>query len=528
MSRLGQAGSNSSCLADLRSTDPRDDKLRIERTKGGLLKDAYKWILGHADFQRWREDKESRLLWIKGDPGKGKTMLLIGIIQELKQQGKESKKEAHMLSYFFCQGTDSRLNNATAVLRGLIYLLLDQEPSLMSYVRKKYDSAGKALFEDVNAFDALSTIFTNMLHDLKLKGAYLVIDALDECEMDLPQLLELIKNTVSTYPHVKWIVSSRNKPEIEARLRLESQMKFSLELNAVHVSQAVKIFIDYKVAQLASVEHDSALQEEVRSQIHKKANGTFLWVALVFQELEQVDSWDMRQVLKEMPPDLPQLYDRMMVQVQQLKRKDPKFCRLVLATMTLAYRPLHLLELGVLSDLPGPIANNMDGISKIVGKCGSFLTIQEDTIYFIHQSAKDYLDSSASKVIFPSGRGQVHYSLYSKSLEVMFEKLKCDIYELCDPGISIELVKPSDPDLLSPLRYSCVYWASHFDEVYRGNTLYQSDLENDGNIHLFIKKCLLYWLEALSLIKSMSSSVQTINILLTLLKVSLDYYYTIM
>jgi hypothetical protein len=31
-----------SCLADLQATDPRDDKTRIEQTKGGLLADVYR------------------------------------------------------------------------------------------------------------------------------------------------------------------------------------------------------------------------------------------------------------------------------------------------------------------------------------------------------------------------------------------------------------------------------------------------------------------------------------------------------
>ncbi|KAM5357557.1 hypothetical protein ACJZ2D_016141 [Fusarium nematophilum] len=48
--------SGSRCLADLRLSDPRDDKTRIEQTKGGLLKDSYKWILDHKDFRRWRDD----------------------------------------------------------------------------------------------------------------------------------------------------------------------------------------------------------------------------------------------------------------------------------------------------------------------------------------------------------------------------------------------------------------------------------------------------------------------------------------
>ncbi|CAH0055285.1 unnamed protein product [Clonostachys solani] len=45
---------------------------------------------------RFRDDLQSWLLWIKGDPGKGKTMLLCGIIDEL-EKGTNS-----LLSYFFC------------------------------------------------------------------------------------------------------------------------------------------------------------------------------------------------------------------------------------------------------------------------------------------------------------------------------------------------------------------------------------------------------------------------------------------
>ena len=73
------------CIQHLRLTDPRDDKKRIEETKGGLLEDSYHWILENPDFQKWRNDEQNCLLWIRGDPGKGKTMLLCGITDELKK-----------------------------------------------------------------------------------------------------------------------------------------------------------------------------------------------------------------------------------------------------------------------------------------------------------------------------------------------------------------------------------------------------------------------------------------------------------
>ena len=71
------------CLKDLCLTNPKDDMDRIQETKGGLLKDSYRWILDHPAFIDWRDRDKTRLLWIKGDPGKGKTMLLIGIVREL-------------------------------------------------------------------------------------------------------------------------------------------------------------------------------------------------------------------------------------------------------------------------------------------------------------------------------------------------------------------------------------------------------------------------------------------------------------
>jgi len=176
------------CIQDLRVTDPRDDKKRIEETKGGLLEDSYRWVLENSEFQRWRDDEQSRLLWIKGDPGKGKTMLLCGITNELTSL----MAKTAFLSYFFCQATDSRINSATAVLRGLLYMLVCQQPSLVSHIRKKHDHAGRVLFEDTNAWVALSEIFTDILQDPVLHSTYIIINALDECVADSRKLLDFI------------------------------------------------------------------------------------------------------------------------------------------------------------------------------------------------------------------------------------------------------------------------------------------------------------------------------------------------
>src|SRR5215469_13609423 len=76
------------CLRALGASDPRVEKDRIEMNKDKLLKQCYTWILDNSDFRRWRDSKQSRLLWIKGDPGKGKTMMMIALAEELSSEFK--------------------------------------------------------------------------------------------------------------------------------------------------------------------------------------------------------------------------------------------------------------------------------------------------------------------------------------------------------------------------------------------------------------------------------------------------------
>jgi hypothetical protein len=497
----------------LRATDPREDKQRIEQTKGGLLKDSYRWILEHSDYQQWRDDTQRPLLWIKGDPGKGKTMLVCGIIDDLNTE----KGRAALLSYFFCQATDRRLNNATAVLRGLIYLLIQQQPSLISHVQERYNQGAKTPFEGVNAWTALSMVFKDILMDTKSQSTtYLIVDALDECDICLSQLLNLIVDTATRFPWVKWVVSSRNKPDIEAQLRLDltrldpTQVRLSLELNEKHVSRAIEIFIDFRVSRLPLLAGDSALREKVQKQIYAKANGTFLWVALVLAELELVESWDVLAVLDKMPPGLPPLYHRMIQQIDQLQRKDPEFCRYVLSTMILAYRPLLLVELGALSGLPERISKSPDHVARVVRRCGSFLTIRGSIVFFIHQSAKDYLSAETYDKFFPAGSEAFHYTMFSRSLQVLRTVLRRDIYSLRAPGITIDQVKQPDPDPLAAVRYSCLYWVDHLLECQRREDTIR-DLKDSGPVYSFLRQYFLHWLEALSLLKSVSEGVLMIR-----------------
>jgi hypothetical protein len=503
------------CLRDLRSTDPRNDKKRIEETKGGLLVDSYRWVLDNPTFQQWQQDAHSPLLWVKGNPGKGKTMLLCGIIDELEKTAASTVS----VSYFLCQATDSRINTATAVLRGLLYMLLSQQPSLLSHIHIKHNKAGKTLFEDANAWIALTEIFVDVLQDARLRTTYLIIDALDECVTgDLPKLLSFIAKQSSASLRVKWIVSSRNWPTIEEQLsRAEHKIRLSLELNADAVAAAVAVFIQQKVDWLAQEkQYKAETRHAVLDHLTSNANNTFLWVALVCQDLIMTPKWNVMKKLALFPPGLDSLYGRMMHQISE--SEGAEICRQVLASTAILYRPIKVPELVALVEQLEDFVDDLESVREIISLCGSFLTLREDTIYFVHQSARDFLFSKAYNKAFPDGSEAVHQAIFLRSLAILSKTLHRDMFRLGSPGYPIENAKPPKTDLLASSRCSCVYWIDH---LYESKAFMSSagGLQAADVVSNFLKKRYLYWLEGLSLCKSIGGGVVSMEKLWSLVQV---------
>ncbi|KAL7908110.1 hypothetical protein GGI35DRAFT_453391 [Trichoderma velutinum] len=500
------------CLKDLRPTDPRDDKTRIQQTKGGLLEESLNWIFENETFKRWRDDEENTVLWIKGDPGKGKTMLLCGIIDKLMPTTKLAKPmnrtSKTFLSYFFCQGTDSRINNATAVLRGLIYLVIIQEPSLISHIQERYSHAGKDLFLDTNAWIALSDMLQRIIHDPKVGDIVLVLDALEECETDLAKLLDLITHYASL-PHVKWIISSRNILSIQQRLEpfiLQGILSLELKANAEEVSKAVDIYIEHRVSHLRSIQHNRGQRDGIRDALRQKANGTFLWVSLAVKELEDVQSWEMMEVVKEMPVGLTAVYRRMIHQIRDQRRGRAEFCWKILSTIFTAYYPLSLGELGILSGLSKEISEHLESVTKLVTLCSSFLTIRQGIVYFIHQSAKEFLSTEA----FQSDGAQRHAHIYEQSISAI-STLPQNIYGLPDSGFRSKNVPPPETNPLAPMRYSCFCWIDHFCDAYGANLQREIRLALKEKLWSFLKDYVLRWLESIALLGRLPDALRSIQ-----------------
>ncbi|KAF5711152.1 het-E-1 heterokaryon incompatibility protein [Fusarium globosum] len=492
--------SKDSCLEDLYITDPVADKKRIEDDKGGLLKDCYKWILENDNFAKWRDDPEQHLLWVRGDPGKGKTMLLAGLITELEKSSQGS------VFYFFCQATQPLLRTASYVLRGLIWSLVCKRPALESYVQREYDQAGSSVFTNHNAWYALSGILTSILEDEISADFIVIIDALDECTEGREKLIGYISQC-SVSCKAKWVISSRNWPDIESQLdATQSQVRLHLELNHASISNAVLKFVDRKVTQLNSTYNEST-RAQIRKHLLDNANDTFLWVALVCQELEKpgVKHYHSSSILKRFPVGLDELYERM---ISDINDRDMEWCRAILAVVAVALRPLSLQELAASDGTLAQWVEDKETISSLVTSCGSLLTIRGDKVYTVHQSVNDFLPKAPK--ILPAGVGHQHYSIFNCSMNIMHNRLHRNLYGLKDNCVVVNDIPVFPAAPLTIAGYACVYWVDHFcawllaEKPHKNSLCYSM-------ISQFLEKKYLYWLEAMSLLRCPSEAIKALQ-----------------
>lgn len=513
-----------------------DDELEsLLKRKDPLIPGSHEWIVGDKRYKTFVESNEenpSQVLWIKGEAGMGKTMLIISLIQQLNE-----RFDISCLSYFFCQETDNKLNTAINILKGLIWMLLRQNKSLMKYLEKEVLNSGEDFLDDDNAFPTVERIFLSMLQDSALDRAILLVDALDECQSsgrggNLSDFLGTIQRSVQRSSKVKWIVSGRpistlNDKLAKSRGESGSEKYAFIEVNRGSVAEALKVYIDQKISdlrvpylrQLRSGAPASEIRQfteqnndldTVAKRIREKTDGTFLWAALVFRELAQCEPSDMVKEIDIIPQELKELYGRILRRIRHGKSHH-SYARLFLVAFN-ARRPLALSELLVLSQAP-----RLTHDSNYIENSG-LLTVREGIVYFVHQSAKDHLaekTDQAVRELLPRGLDCGHGQIAKESLKAMSEDLPDNGLESKDLGTNISQIESSEMEYLQAIGYSCVYWLDHFCNAWH----YDSISDRLKDIQAFFQKHLLQWIEALALLESLSFGLKSIIDLKTLLEV---------
>ncbi|OQE36694.1 hypothetical protein PENCOP_c011G02558 [Penicillium coprophilum] len=465
------------CLQDLCCPDSLVVKNRLKETKDKLLPQSFQWIFQDPQYQSWRNGADICLLWIKGGAGTGKTMMSIGLIEELSR----ARYESTVVTYSFCQNADSELNTLESIIKGLILQLINQQIDLRESLRRRWNTKNDRFNEDVTSWRTLWNILFEMLDRCDSSKIYMIVDALDECQdSGMADFLKLIVRNGLDYPaKIKWLLTSRPLDSAErALLAGHDQVQVSLDLNSKCVSQAVKAYISHKVAELSYRQrYGETLRREVETELSAKAEGTFLWVSLVCKRLESVRHDKALTIIQHLPPGLHPFYDRILNELSEGEPDDVHKCMRLLKAMMLAYRPLKVEEVPSLTGL-----TNEDNATKgLVNRCASFLRMQENNIEFVHQSARDYLAEKNGQSILNSYERFGHYEIVLGCLSHLSEWLQVNLIHLPRPDSTKESRKPLEDEKrrveLSCLDYAAIFWVQHLENIKRDTISYSGLFE---------------------------------------------------
>ncbi|KAF5573628.1 NACHT ankyrin domain-containing protein [Fusarium pseudoanthophilum] len=480
------------CQDALFVSHPDIDRANIADTKGARAPGTCEWILENAECQAWL-DKKSSLFWISGGPGTGKTVMSLFLSDQVEKRCQET--DDHFL-FYFCRFQHESYNKPHKLLRSLAYQLLNfsTDISKIHEVFTYLDTPEKAK-NALCSLECLWKITNLLLSQSDLSTVYCLIDGIDECELsDVligkfrdyctspagrkgPLKVALIGRDVYILGipiHSRGSESSPSSiPGIESVKADASGVFYGVKLDLDHherINDDIATFIRWSLEPLQRIQGFDAIRPQIEQDLLGRAEGTFLWVAFVVQELSKKRTClQIAETVKDIPVGLYPIFGRMLNQI------DPKYRHVtatILKWIAIAMRPLTLEELAY------AIESDIEQMEDRISICQPLLRISDNQVLFVHQSAKDYLlrsqpDQDKVAEGFRIEEKRCHGEIAHRCLQIIeqsffrhkridyetFESMKKDNKQPQIPGVSMRRKESlATCELFS---YAERYWMSH-------------------------------------------------------------------
>ena len=376
------------------------------------------WLTSSDTYQQWLQSSDHGLLWIRGIPGSGKSVMAARLIDNLVT----SNPRSPVLFFFFRQIIEAN-HEPQALLRDWLDQVLQYSPplqlQLMTYLK------------DGRPIESLS--MDDMWKDLRMALASLpnkvfcIVDALDEMDRGHETFLEALGALGQWQPgKVKVLMTSRPVPRVEGPLRKSLCLRLRLEENMV--DRDISTYVQHTLSQ-SNIPHSG--WQVIADAVPGRANGLFLYAKLVMDAFLQPGA-DINTVLSQLPKDLNFLYTDLLKEHAQRSGVAPSIQHLILQSVTHATRPMRLLELAEMIRLLSPdgATRDLKATKDLVrAACGPLLEILPDeTVSVIHHSFTEYLKGTTRPGDDGSGypilqMGEAHEQL----------ALACLCYLCCGP-----------------------------------------------------------------------------------------------
>ncbi|GAB1196290.1 hypothetical protein APSETT444_005559 [Aspergillus pseudonomiae] len=457
------------CLHLFRLTSSAHDttyewyKDRVETRVEGTCE----WFLNHHHFQHWLHEDSGPLL-VSADPGCGKSVLAKYLIDERLPR-------SATICYFFFKSQDQ--NTVRQALCALLHQLFLHQPALVEYAMEAFKKDGCSL---INSTISLWTILENAVQDPLAGSIIIVLDALDECaQSECEDLVRKIKNQFlgGRSRSLKCLLTSRPYEQIMGKFQnlLESfpYIRIPGEEASDSISREVNLVIKHQVKQLAK---EKDLPDRVEAHLAEKLLGiphrTYLWVYLVFDCLKNRQFKKTPKGLDGMMANLPTTIYGAYEQILARSHQQEPMVRRALSMILAASRPLTVSEMNValnvdrtsksIHDLD--LEENKDFRTRLRNWCGLFVSVHHDQVYFIHQTAREFLLTTTT---IPRDSCWQHSITNDDAHSVLAEA--CVLYlDFLNNGSTPAVASTDDGEFLNEyifLDYSAKNWGTHYREA---------------------------------------------------------------
>ncbi|KAF7352041.1 putative Ankyrin repeat-containing protein [Mycena venus] len=342
-----------------------------------------KWFLDSDVYVRWRTNGPS-LLWCRGKPGVGKSILSSIVLQDICKNA-----NASVGVHYFCDFAVGKQQNATSVLQSLVRQMLvhgnDGHISVLKRCRERL-SAPPSLKDLFQAFIEMC--------ELKSPGPYIVLDALDELE-DRKVLLPLLGELVRVGCHI--FATSRHIPDIADALTASEQIE--LEANRADL----KLFVESEL-QASDFSHLSGTSSIVDAVVDQ-AGGIFLLARLLTNHLLALTTMkEIRRSLATLPSNLTSAYQSSLERILAQPPARTALALRVIAWITHAERRLTTAELlhalAVEDDMDELDEENFVSVRMVLQVCVGLVLVNDDTsVSLVHATAHNFFQDMPTQFL---------------------------------------------------------------------------------------------------------------------------------
>ncbi|KAE8321019.1 hypothetical protein BDV39DRAFT_212784 [Aspergillus sergii] len=337
-------------------------------------------------------DTATRVIWMQGIPGAGKTHIASMVVEKLRQSSKN-------VLFAFLSYTQSDVT-PISIIHSLMFQLAvgdDQFDDLLKRdLRAKIFDTFRSSQRNLKSNTRFAReTFTELL---KCVGpAYIIVDGLDELSKSesVVDILNDLLKVLDDSPAVKLLISSRAQDEIGRTLKRVPANEIRVdEKNSGYINAYVSVTTEKWLSQSG---FDQRGCDEIRtllSPLSTKARGMFLYARVVMANIvEMCYTFEMiKYELTVLPENLDEAYSRVLERLNNLSQSSSTICRRALGWIGCTPVSITVEELSFTLSLDPDGRKSLprsEGVLNVVRLCGPIVEISNGHVNFVHFTVKE-------------------------------------------------------------------------------------------------------------------------------------------